>query len=579
MISLIRIWGILSPAQRTSAIGLLGLMVVAMLLEMTGLGLVIPAIGLMTTDAPANPSPQIAAWLDWLGSPTRGVLLLYGLLAMLGLYAVKAVFLLFSTWRQTTFVRAIQCDVSERLFRTYLAQPWRFHLQHNSSMLVRNINDVVLMANLLTTTLGTLAELLVMCGIVAILIWFEPIGALTVAGVLAIAAVAMERITKSRLTHLGKQFQNHSAMLNKHLVQGLHAAKDIKVRGCEAAFIDYYAHHGRLRATVLARQSLFAQMPRLWFECVAVAALCALTAVMVWQGRPTKAMIPTLGLFAAAAFRLLPSVNKLSMGLQGLRFSSAIIDTITSDLALPLPPADETVGDCVTFRKVIELDNVTFRYPAAATPALVDVRLTIPHGGSVGLIGGSGAGKSTLVDIVLGLLAPTGGHVLVDGVDISRRTRDWQRLVGYVPQAIYLSDDTIRRNVAFGLKEDRIDDAAVARALASAQLDAFVAELPAGVDTLVGDRGVRLSGGQRQRIGIARALYHDPELLVLDEATSALDSDTERDVMDAIESLHGAKTLLIVAHRLTTVERCDLIYELSQGKIVRCGSFADVVAR
>jgi ABC-type multidrug transport system fused ATPase/permease subunit len=579
MKSLAGIWSILSPAQRSSAFGLVGLMIVAMLLEMVGLGLVIPSLGLMASDAPAKPSPQVAAWLNWLGTPSRGVLLLWGLLAILGLYAVKAVFLLFSTWRQTTFVRAIQCDVSERLFRTYLLQPWPYHLQHNSSMLVRNINDVVLVANQLTTTLGTLAEVLVMTGIVAVLIWFEPIGALTVAAVLAMAAMVMEKATKSRLTHWGKQFQSHSAMLNKHLVQGLHAAKDIKVLGCEAAFIDYYAHYGRRRATVLARQSLFAQMPRLWFECVAVASLCALTAVMVWQGRPTKEMIPTLGLFAAAAFRLLPSVNKLSMGFQGLRFSSAIIDTIVSDLALPVPSPDGAAGNRLVFRNAIELDNVTFRYPAATTPSLTDVRLKIPHGASVGLIGGSGAGKSTLVDIVLGLLAPTAGRVLVDGADIRDRTRPWQRIVGYVPQAIYLADDTIRRNVAFGLQDDQIDDTAVAKALASAQIDEFVAGLPDGVDTLVGDRGVRLSGGQRQRIGIARALYNDPALLVLDEATSALDNDTERGVMDAIESLHGAKTLLIVAHRLTTVERCDLIYDLADGRIVRCGSFSEVVGQ
>jgi ABC-type multidrug transport system fused ATPase/permease subunit len=572
-----RIWGILSPSQRASAVGLVGLMIVAMALEMLGLGLIIPALGLMATDAPVRLSPAVAAWLHWLGSPSRELLLLWGLVALLALYVIKAAFLLFCGWRQSTFVRAIQCDIAERLFTTYLAQPWTFHLQRNSSSLIRNIGDTAQLATLLFTILGTLAELLVMAGVVALLIWFEPVGAITVAGVLTAATLVVERVTKSRLARWGKEVQRHSGLVSKHLLQGLHAAKDIKVLGCEASFVARFAHSSSTRAMYQARQALFGQIPRLWFEVVAVMSLCVLTAVMVREGRSTKEMIPTLGLFAAAAFRLLPSVNKLALGLQSLRYHGAIVDTIAAELALPMPSTHDTVGEHMVFREVIDIEGVTFRYPNAATPSLVNVRLRIPHGASVGLIGGSGAGKSTLVDIVLGLLDATAGSVLVDGADIRGRIRSWQRLVGYVPQTIYLADDTIRRNVAFGLRDDEIDDAAVARALASAQLDAFVAGLPDGVATVVGDRGVRLSGGQRQRMGIARALYHDPELLVLDEATSALDNDTERGVMDAIESLHGAKTLLIVAHRLTTVERCDLVYQLESGRVVRSGTFADVV--
>jgi ABC-type multidrug transport system fused ATPase/permease subunit len=577
MNALARLWGILTPAQRVSAFGLLGLMIVAMLLEMVGLGLVVPALGLMATDVPARPSPALAAWLNWLGNPSRSVLLLGGLATMLGLYAFKAAFLLMIAWRQNIVIHRVQCGLAERLFVTYLAQPWEFHLQRNSSLLIRNIGDVGQLTSLLGTTLGTLAELLVMAGVVALLIWFEPIGAITVACVAVISMVVLEKVTASRLRHWGREAQRHGGTASKHLVEGLHAAKEIKVGGREPAFIEQYAHHNSRRGAFQAKQSVAASLPRLWFELVAVVSLCALTAVLVWQGKPTKEMIPALGLFAVAAFRMLPSVNKLSMGLQSLSYLSAVIDTVTAELALPVPAADDTGGEPVVFRDAIELDDVTFRYPAAAGPALVDVRISIPHGSSVGLIGGSGAGKSTLVDIVLGLLEPTAGGVIVDGRDIRGRIRGWQRLVGYVPQAIYLSDDTIRRNVAFGLRDHEIDAAAVARALASAQLDAFVSSLPDGVDTLVGDRGVRLSGGQRQRIGIARALYHDPELLVLDEATSALDSETERGVMDAIECLHGAKTLLIVAHRLTTVERCDLIYRLDHGRVLQSGTFAEVV--
>ena len=246
----------------------------------------------------------------------------------------------------------------------------------------------------------------------------------------------------------------------------------------------------------------------------------------------------------------------------------------SSDLR-PLAAADERVA--MPFRGVVALENVSYRYPKGHLNVVDGINLSIPHGSSIGLVGGSGAGKSTLVDIILGLLPPAAGRVTVDGVDISTNIRGWQNLVGYVPQTIYLCDDTLRRNVAFGVPDDKIDDAAVARALRAAQLEAFVAEQPEGVQTVVGERGVRLSGGQRQRIGIARALYHDPQMLVLDEATSALDNETEQGVMRSVEALQGAKTLLIVAHRLSTVAKCDRLYRLENGRIVQSGTFAEVV--
>jgi len=572
------IWSILTRAQRRAAIRLFGLMIIAMTLEMLGLGIVVPALALMVTDSPMTPPPALATWLNWLGNPTRPVLLLGGLTALLALYAFKAAFVLFSSWRQSQFIRSVECTVSERLFATYLAQPWTFHLQKNPAELIRNVNEVRQLSFALGTMLSTLAEAFVLVGIVGLLLWFEPAGALAVAALLVAATVVLERLTKSRLRRWGQEAQHHNMYFGKHLMQGLHAAKDIKILGCERSFIDRFTHHSWRRAALHARQALFAQIPRLWFELLAVAALCLLTAVMVGQGQPTKEMVPTLGLFAVAAFRMLPSINKLAAGMQSLRTVEATAHTITSDLRhsplLSGPPAEPPR---FAFRDSIDIAAVSYRYPSASSPSLRTITLTIPHGTSVGLIGGSGAGKTTLVDVVLGLLSPTDGHVLVDGSDIATNLRGWQRLIGYVPQAIYLSDDSIKANVAFGVRTEDIDDHAVSRALRSAQLDEFVNQLPQGAETVIGDRGVRLSGGQRQRIGIARALYHDPELLVLDEATSALDNDTERGVMEAIDALHGAKTLLIVAHRLTTVQRCDLIYRLENGAVVRSGSYADVV--
>jgi ABC-type multidrug transport system fused ATPase/permease subunit len=392
------------------------------------------------------------------------------------------------------------------------------------------------------------------------------------------ATLVLDRLTRVRLVRWGELAQHHGLLGWQHMFQGLNGAKDVKVLGCEQEFIDQFVGHRSSYVRFHTRQTFFGQIPRLWYELLAVAALCLLAAVMVWQGKTAQAMIPTLGLFAAAAFRMLPSVNRLAHAMQSLRFSQATIDMIHSELNLPRSEP-ETDRAPLPFSGTIELEGVFFRYPSAAADSISGVSLTIPHGSSVGIIGGSGAGKSTLVDIILGLLEPSKGRVTVDGTDIATNMRGWQSRIGYVPQSIYLCDDSLRRNVAFGLPDNKIDDWAVRRALKSAQLEEFVAELPDGVNTLVGERGVRLSGGQRQRIGIARALYHDPAVLILDEATSALDTETETGVMDAVEALHGAKTLIIVAHRLSTVAHCDTLYRLDRGKVVACGSSHDLIPK
>jgi ABC-type multidrug transport system fused ATPase/permease subunit len=274
---------------------------------------------------------------------------------------------------------------------------------------------------------------------------------------------------------------------------------------------------------------------------------------------------------------MLPSINHATIAAQRLRQAEPMIASLRQNLALErsLPAPAPVV--LKTFRREIRFEHVSYRYPGGDRDVLSDVALTIPHGMSVGFIGSSGAGKSTLVDVLLGLLPPTRGRVTVDGFDIHDNVRGWQHALGYVPQSIYLVDGSIRRNVAFGLPEQIIDDDAVHKALAAAQLDDFILSLPDGIETVVGERGVRLSGGQRQRLAIARALYIDPDVLVLDEATSALDVDTEREIMAAVDALHGTKTLVIVAHRLTTLAGCDVLHRLDGGRIVRSGSYAELV--
>ena len=568
---------ILTPGERASGLLLVGLLVVGMMLEMLGIGIVVPALTAMSSGMASLSSPGARAWLAVFGDPTPGQIILGGLVLLFAIHLVKAGFLLFTGWYQAGFVARLQARTSEQLFRGYLTQPWSYHLVRNSGDLVRNLSETATLGSGCTALIGLLGESLVLLGLLALLVWHEPLGALAVAGLLTAAAWLLQRFTHDRLQNWGTRYWDHAGQAHRIFSEALQGAKDFKVLGREETLFERVAAHKREQTRLGTWSGVVQQLPRVWFELVAVSGLCLLTAVMVREGKAPEAMVPTLGLFAAAAFRILPSANRVMNSLQTLRVSAKVIETLHTDLGLaapPVPPAPEPL----VFRDAIRLERVSFRYDTGAADALGDVSLTIPRGTAVGIIGGSGSGKSTLVDILLGLLPPTAGRVTVDGCDIAAHPRAWQALVGYVPQTIFLVDDTLRANVALGVPAGRIDDAAVRRALAAARLDEFVAGLPEGWDTVVGERGVRLSGGQRQRIGIARALYHDPRVLVLDEATSALDNETEKGVMAAVDALHGAKTLVIIAHRLSTVANCDVLYRLEHGRVVAAGSFLEVTA-
>jgi len=570
------VWQMLNARQRTATFVLLAMMVISMAFEVLGIGMAVPALAAMTTADPAS-SPRMAAWMEWLGNPTRNEIICGGLLLLLLVYVIKTIFLLFSAFWQARFVAALQASLGKRLYGIYLAQPWTFHLCRNSAELARNLNELASMTNIVSSILGTIAELLVVLGIVSLLMWFEPVGTLVVGGVLGATTFLIGRANGRKLREWGKTKFEGQKELNRHMHQGLGGAKDIKIRGCEPIFLEHYRTHSDLVARMMAKLMVFQQVPRLWLELAALIAICLLTIVMLWEGRDSSTLVPSLGLFAAAAFRLLPSANRLTQAYYNLQFSQSSVQMIHNDLSLPVPPLSAASANALPFRESLTLHNVVFRFPNAHAAALDGVTLTIPYGKSVGILGGSGAGKSTAVDILLGLLEPSSGKVMVDGVDIRTDLRGWQNLVGYVPQSIYLCDDSLRENIAFGVPPERIDEEALKRAIKGAMLEEFVAALPNGAATVVGERGVRLSGGQRQRIGIARALYHDPRVLVLDEATSALDSGTESEVMAAVNALHGAKTIVIVAHRLSTLEHCDMLYRLEHGRLVQSGSFAEVV--
>ena len=556
-------------------------MILGMALEALGIGLTIPALMLFMEADLASKHPQLRSVLSFLGNPTQVQLVFWGMTALVGVYFVKAMFLAFLAWRQTKFGFGVQEELSQRLFNAYLSQPYTFHLQRNSARLIHNAIGEVNVFTFYGILPGLLlvSEAVVMLGVAALLLVVEPVGAIIVVLVLGTAAWGFQRLTRARVTQWGVVRQLHDGLRIQHLQQGLGGAKDVKLLGRESGFLDQYRLHNTLASRVGRLQMTVQQLPRLWLELLGVVGLATLVLTMLAEGRHADSMVPALGLFAVAAFRLMPSVNRVLSSAQSLRYAMPVIDNLHKEIELLVPEPSPVRPSARSFSSHIELSGVTYTYASGAAPALVDISIRITKGESVGIIGQSGSGKSTLVDVILGLLTPTGGTITVDEKGIHEHVRGWQDQIGYVPQSIYLTDDTLRRNVAFGLPEELIDDSAVNRALRAAQLEDFVATLPDGVQTMVGERGVRLSGGQRQRIGIARALYHDPAVLVLDEATSALDLSTERGVMDAVLALHASKTILIVAHRLSTVERCDRLYRLANGQIVGEGTPAEMFAQ
>ncbi len=569
-----KLWRLLPQGLRPKVWGLLGMMLLGTLLEVFGIGLVVPVVAIMTQSDFVESYPVLQPWWEMLGRPSHIDMIVMGMGTLVTAYALKVAFLAFVTWRQSRFVFSVQAVLSKKLFVGYLTQPYTFHLQHNSAQLTRNIvTEVTMFGNMvLLPTMLLLTDGLVLIGIALLLLVVEPIGALSVLAILGLAGFLFQYATRGALQRWGQARQHHEGKRIQHLQQGFGGVKEIKLLGREAELFAQYNVHNLGNARVVHRQNVLRQMPRLCFELLAISGLAALVIIMLLGGSPPASLLPKLGLFATAAFRLMISANRILGAIQSVRYASSVINTLSDAFSMFVssfkPDADHP---SVSFKDAIELRQISFRYPAAQHESLRAVDIRIPRRTTVGFIGGSGAGKTTLVDMVLGLLEPTEGSVLVDGVDIRDKLRAWQSQIGYVPQSIYLADDTLRRNIAYCLPDSEISDERLREAIRAAQLEDLVKQLPEGLDTLVGEHGVRLSGGQRQRIGIARALYHDPAVLVLDEATSALDSETESEVMKSIVALHGEKTVLIIAHRLSTIEHCDWVYRLESGSVTAQG--------
>jgi ABC-type multidrug transport system fused ATPase/permease subunit len=479
-------------------------------------------------------------------------------------------------WRQARFSNAVSQYLASTLFKSFLRRPYTFHLQRNSSELLNVVQqEVAMTVGLITGFMALMTEFLVGGSVAGLMFFTEPIAAAATLFVLIVGTLIYTRVTRPRMKYFGQLRQKIEPPRTRYLLQGFGGVKDVQVLSRGDEFSAQFEKQNMLVQDAQLKSLVLRSIAPMWTEMLAMTGLIVVIWVMIWQGRTPERIIPLLGLFVVATWRFVPSINKVVNLVNNIRYSLPAVESLYNEFEY-IKTQSEIVKTQAVFNDKIEMRNLTFSYANTPAPSLRDVSIVVHKGETVGFIGPSGAGKSTLVDVILGLLPPSSGELLVDGVNMHEHNIEWQSTIGYVAQAIYLTDDSIRRNVAFGIAEKEIDDVALERALKSAQLWDFVQSLPEKDQTIVGERGIRVSGGQRQRIGIARALYHEPQVLVLDEATSSLDMETETEVMSAIRALQGFKTILIVAHRLSTVQHCDRVYKIEDATIVGEGTLEEL---
>jgi ABC-type multidrug transport system fused ATPase/permease subunit len=549
--------------------------VMGSIIEILSVSVILPMITILTQNDLATKYPFLRPLLTFLGNPDKIQLLKYFMVLMVGLYLIKGVFFaLFNVW-QFRFVNKIQVQIAGKLLNSYLYQPYSFHLERNSVQLFKNVStEVGRFEYFILQILILITEIPIVLGIVFLLFKVEPTGTLFLFGTSVVGSLVYYLATNSFSKRIGKERKVFFERANQYLMEGLNGIKEIKILGVEKLFLAHFQKYHIKFSKVNYYNSSMGSYPKLWLEFITITCISVFIIVTTKPDSNIQNILPFLGIFTLSSFRLMPSFARMSSSVQNLSYRGAVISHIYDELKDGQQYIDShpeyTIDkkEPIPFNYQIELQNISFRYNTAPANVLENVSLHISKGMSVGIIGQSGSGKSTLIDIIIGLLAPSDGNILIDDANLyasGKSIVSWQSQVGYVPQTIYLTDDTLLNNIAFGIKNEHIDLKAVNKAIEKACLKEFIDSLPEGLQANVGERGVRLSGGQRQRIGIARALYRNQPLLVLDEATSALDSATELRVMNNINELD--KTIILITHRLNTIERCDMVVRIENGHI------------
>ncbi len=566
---------VLDRRQKVNLCILLVVIFIGAFVELVGVSAVMPLIDVAMKPELIGEKWYFVSISRYTGITDANQMIVLLAVVLIVIYILKNSYVTIMCSLQYRFIYNNQQRLSVRMVESYMQQDYLFHVSRNVAEFQRNIvNDVNGFYTVTLNALQFLAEFSVSVVLVIFLLVQDWVSTLAVASLLFLFMGFFTLFVRKVLVRIGEESRQAYFLVTKWLLQAFSGIKEIKVANKERFFITNYDKHYRDRARIQRQQSMLTYLPKPVMETVCICSLMiAMIIKIVVVKSDITSFVTTLSVFAVAAFRMLPSFNKITGYISGMMFNKPSIDAVYNDLReieqlMARRTADHEDTVKVKLGTAIRLDRVSFRYPKAEKWILKNASLEISKNTSVALIGASGAGKTTAADLILGILEPQEGAVMIDGTDIRRCMTSWHEDVGYIPQTIYLMDDSIRANIAFGIPEAEIDDDAVGKALQEAQLDRFVHTLPEGAGTVIGDRGVKLSGGQRQRIGIARALYRNPSVLILDEATSALDNETEKEVMEAIDGLHGTRTLIVIAHRLSTIKKCDRIYEVENGVFV-----------
>lgn len=583
---------IFSPRERRQFVLVLFAMLLMGGMQMLGVGVILPFVSLLSNPSAIHEHAVLEFIYVSCGFNSNHSFLIFFGAGLLVILVSSNIVTALTLWVVTRFAWGIQRRISTRLLAGYLHQPYESFLNRNSADSGKNIliesqqfTNGILMPLLKSMGFGLTAAM-----IIGFLFWLQPILASLVTLIFVSAYLLVYIIVRRALLRIGRRRLKANTRRFQAVNEAFGSVKEVKVMRREPHFMASYDPAAATFSTTMANSQVLAQVPRYFIEALAFSAVMGGMLFVLVSGKPMSEALPLASAFIVAGYRLLPALQNIYQGFAQWRFNQSVLDTLLGDLQASTPIGSEEVvkddpedvygSDRLKFEDKIELRNLSYSYPGTTQPSLDDISLTIKRNSFVALTGSTGAGKTTLADIVLGLLEPTIGEAKIDGVSLTSETRPrWQANLGYVPQDIYLTDSSIANNIAYGLAQNDIDMEAVERAAKIANIHDFILQkLPLGYETVVGERGVRLSGGQRQRIGIARALYHDPAVIVLDEATSALDNETERRIVSELDSMRGGRTLIVIAHRLTTVQKCHQVFLLNEGKIVARGSYDELVS-
>ena len=568
--------------QKRQIAGLALLILIGGLLETVGVSMLLPVVQAIMDPEQLMENELVGKVTDALHIETSKQLIILMLGALIALYVVKNAYLLFQTYVQNTFVTRNRNRMISRVMREFLNRPYEEYLGADIPTVFRlTDSDIPNAFQLILVMIQMVTEIVVAGFLCIVLVVVSPVMSLFIFCIFLGMTLMITKVLKPRLNAIGHKNQQIQSRIAKWRIQSIYGLKDVKVLHREEFFVRNYYESGAIGADVARNYAVFNNLPRLLIETIFMASMLLFIMLYMLRGGNITVLIPQLSAFAVAGIRVMPGTNRINTYLSEIAYSQPCLDYLYENLTanmkmdvngsvtgLARGGGAQTQEVRTHLQDKIVLDHITYAYPNTEKNIFTDAHMEVKKGQSVGIMGPSGAGKSTVVDILLGLLRVQAGTITCDGVNIFDNYADWLSKIGYIPQSIYLIDESIRDNIAFGIDADKIDDRRIWEVLEEAQLKEFVEELPEGLDTTIGDRGVRISGGQRQRLGIARALYHNPEILVFDEATSALDNDTEKAVMDAINNFHGRKTMVIIAHRLNTIAKCDVIYKVDGEKIV-----------